>query len=115
MPPRSGNLFNDTLPPPTGEVFEDLLRFDLKGAPPGGRVRIERIISSASPEPVLYDQAHDEWVALLQGRARLWVDGAELVLGPGDWVFIPARTPHRVVETTASPPCIWLAVHLGEP
>jgi len=34
------------------------------------------------------------------------------MLVSGDYLFIPAHTPHRVVETSAEPQCIWLAVHL---
>ena len=104
------NLFNDLIRPETGEVFEELLRLDLK--PGGGQVRIERILSSAQPEPLLYDQTQDEWVVLLQGHAQLWVDGVDRSLGPGDYLFIPAHTPHRVTATSAEPPCVWLAVHI---
>lgn len=101
------NLFRDLPVPPTGEAFEELVRL--------GPVRIERIASSATPESVLYDQPQDEWVVLLQGEARLWLDGTELALGPGDHLTIPSRTPHRVLATSAEPPCIWLAVHIARP
>ena len=98
------NLLSDIPRPTEGEVFEDLLR--------RGPVRIERIVSSEFPEPVLYDQDQDEWVLLLQGEARLWVAEREVVLVKGDSLFIPAHTPHRVLRTSAEPPCLWLAVHL---
>lgn len=101
------NLLRGLPEPATGEVFEDLLC--------QGPVRIERIVSSAAPEPVLYDQPQDEWVLLLEGDARLWVDGQEIVLGAGDSLFIPAHTPHRVVATSAEPRCLWLAVHIQRP
>ena len=99
-----GNLFTDLSFPSEGEVFEDLLRC--------GRLQIERILSSDSPDAGLYDQAQDEWVCLLQGEARLWVDGEEVRLRAGDYRFIPAHTAHRVLETSSEPPCLWLAVHL---
>ncbi|MBV5272836.1 MAG: cupin domain-containing protein [Lamprocystis purpurea] len=105
---RTGNLFALLPGPATGEIFEELLRLEL----PAGRVWIERIVSSPFPEPVLYDQPQSEWVILLQGEARLWVAGEERMLVSGDYLFIPAHTPHRVVETSAEPQCIWLAVHL---
>ena len=110
MSSPSGNLFNDLIRPAIGEVFEELLRFDCK--PGVGRVWIERILSSAKPELLLYDQTQDEWVVLLQGHAQLWVDGVDRSLGPGDYLFIPAHTPHRVISTSAEPPCVWLAVHI---
>ncbi|MBK1723685.1 cupin domain-containing protein [Thiocystis violacea] len=99
-----GNLFEHLPEPRQGEVFQDLLR--------RGRVQIERIVSSDQPDQTLYDQSQDEWVCLLQGRARLWIDGAEIALGPGDYRFIPAHTPHRVLSTKGYPACIWLAVHI---
>lgn len=104
MPIVSGNLYRDLPVPPTGESFEDLLRL--------GQVRIERIASSPSPDPVLYDQTQDEWVLLLQGEARLWLDGTELTLVAGDHVLIPAHCTHRVLATSAEPHCLWLAVHI---
>ena len=110
MSSPAGNLFADLRRPETGEVFEELLRLDCK--PGVGQVRIERILSSAQPEPLLYDQPQDEWVVLLQGQAQLWVDGVDRSLGPGDHLFIPAHTPHRVISTSADPPCVWLAVHI---
>jgi bis(5'-nucleosidyl)-tetraphosphatase len=102
--PRGGNLLRDLACPSSGERFDDLLHC--------GRVRIERILSSAAPEPVVYEQAQDEWVLLLEGRARLELDGQPRDLGPGDWLFIPARTPHRVLATWPEPNCLWLAVHI---
>jgi cupin 2 domain-containing protein len=75
-------------------------------------VRIERIVSSATPDATLYDQPQDEWVLLLQGEAGLEIAGEDLRLRAGEAVFIPAHTPHRVTDTASEPPCIWLAVHI---
>lgn len=83
----------------------------------GSGVRIERIVSTgqASPEDFFYDQAEDEWVAVLQGRAvvAFYSDTGsrtDFVLGPGDTLFIPAHVRHRVLETSTDPPCVWLCV-----
>ncbi len=103
-PHISGNLFTQLLVPETGEKFTTLLHTSC--------VHIERIVSSDTPESQLYDQAQDEWVCLLQGRAQLWVDGTEITLTSGDYCFIPAHTPHRVLSTSTTPPCLWLAVHI---
>ena len=78
--------------------------------------RIERIVSrgQVTPEDEPYDQQHDEWVLLLAGAARLWLeDSGELSLAPGDALMIPAHVKHRVTFTQAEPPTVWLAVHLG--
>jgi len=92
-----------------GEVFTRLL--DRPG------VRIERIVSQGqtTPEEAPYDQDHDEWVLLLAGAARLWLDGAdERALQPGDVALIPAHVRHRVTWTAPDQPTVWLAVHLEE-
>jgi cupin 2 domain-containing protein len=69
------------------EVFEVLAR--------GENMRVERIISRGhiTPDEQWYDQAEDEWVALLQGRATLaWDDGTTTDL----WLAVHAKmTPQR--------------------
>lgn len=82
----------------------------------GHGLLIERIVSTgqASPPGFWYDQAQNEWVLLLQGRAVLeWDDGRSITLQQGDWLNIPAHTRHRVAWTSKDPPCIWLAVHFA--
>lgn len=103
-PPRppDGNLFADATPPPEGERFESLLRH--------GPVHIERIVSSATPEPGTYIQGQAEWVVLLRGRARLTVDGRPVALEPGDHLAIAPGVPHTVDETAEG--TVWLAVHI---
>ena len=79
-----------------------------------GPVRIERIVSRghASPPGFWYDQATDEWVALLQGRARVCIEGDEkpVVMGPGDYLYLPAHCRHRVEETAPDETTVWLAI-----
>lgn len=101
---RLDNLLTDIVYPTTGEVFDELLRCR--------NLRIERIVSSPTPEPTLYDQPRDEWVLLVQGTAALEISDKQVELRAGDHLFIPARTPHRVIATSAEPRCVWLAVHL---
>jgi cupin 2 domain-containing protein len=97
--------FFDHLPSlSTGESFADLWR--------QGNLRVERISSSATPDPALYDQEQDEWVMLVEGRAVLEVAGRRVPLNPGDYLVIPAHTPHRVLETYPEPRCLWLAIHV---
>lgn len=103
-PSEKGNLFSGPTSPEVGEFFTELLRCR--------NVSIERILSSDTADPALYDQEQDEWVVLLEGRAILEVAGETLNLAPGDHVFIPARTPHRVTATFPEPRCLWLAVHI---
>lgn len=102
----TGNLFDDLPATSDQEVFTDLL------TRPG--LRIERIVSTgqATPDDAPYDQDHDEWVLLLRGAAAIRVEGQEdRMLGPGDFLLIPARASHRVLWTAADEPTVWLALH----
>ena len=78
-------------------------------------VRIERIVSHghATPGGQIYEQAWDEWVMVVEGAARLWLEGqGEVAMERGDHLLIPARLRHRVTWTTPDSPTVWLAVHM---
>jgi cupin 2 domain-containing protein len=80
----------------------------------GTAFRIERIVSHghASPAGFWYDQDQPECVVVIRGRASLRFEGEEpLMMGPGDFVNIPAHKRHRVEWTTPDEPTVWLAVH----
>lgn len=102
--PRRGSLHRPETTPTRGECFTQILSTL--------HVRIEQILSSASPDPTPYNQPHDEWVLLLDGGAVLEVDGEPVTLRPGDWLWLPAHTPHRVVRTLHA--TRWLAVHVDQ-
>jgi cupin 2 domain-containing protein len=101
------NLF-EPHPAPCDEEHVDVLA-------QGSAFRFERIVSMghATPPGQWYDQSRDEWVVLLSGSARLrFEDDAEAVaMRPGDWVRIAAHRRHRVEETDATAPSVWLALH----
>ena len=103
----SGNLFTDLPDAQPDEAVDTLLA--------GGAFRLVRIISTgqATPECEWYDQAEDEWVVLLRGRAGLHFEdeAAERVLAPGDWINISAHRRHRVTWTAADEATVWLALH----
>ena len=76
-------------------------------------LRIEHIISQGhiSPPDFWYDQSEFEFVAVLQGSAKLeFLNNKILELNRGDWVFIRPHEKHRVIYTSSEEPCIWLAV-----
>lgn len=100
----SNNIFNHLPLLTESEEFETLLQ--------QGHVKIERIVSSSHPDDTLQCQTHDEWVLLMQGAAILELNGNAQSLTLGDYLFIPAGAPHRVVSTDSEPPCIWLAIHI---
>jgi cupin 2 domain-containing protein len=80
-----------------------------------GAFKVERIISHAhsSPKGFWYDQETDEWVLVLRGSAGLLFEKEEeiFILGPGDYIHIPAHTRHRVEWTHPAEKTIWLALH----
>ena len=75
----------------------------------GGNVRIERIISTGQTSD-WYDQDETEFVALLQGEARIEFEDREIALAKGDYLMIKPRERHRVSFTSSKPPCVWLCV-----
>lgn len=97
-----GNLFDDATPPADGERTNELLRMR--------RLIIERIVSADGTLSDPFSQAQDEWVLLMRGLATLDVAGHARYLAAGDYVFLPAGTPHRVLSTAGD--AVWLAVHL---
>ena len=99
---RTGNLNANAAPPAEGERFETLLAHR--------NLVVERIVSSSRIAPQRYVQEQDEWVLLLRGEATLDVDGERASLVSGDYLFLPARTPHTVLNVTDG--ALWLAVHL---
>lgn len=79
-------------------------------------INIERIISNGhtTAEGKWYNQEHNEWVIVLQGKATLELENKEKInLSKGDYLLIPARLKHRVSYTSTNPVCIWLAVHFS--
>jgi len=98
------NLYDYAIPD-SGERFDTLLAEK--------NVEIVRIVSSDTLERKEYCQEEDEWVVLLEGSALLEINGKEKPLGRGEMLFIPARTPHRVLRTERG--TLWLAVHIDTP
>lgn len=105
---ESGNIFNlaKNVSDSENELFEKLFS--------GNNFKVERIVSAGhiTTEGEWYDQPLDEWVLLLQGKARLEFYNNEIIeLKSGDYLMIPAHSRHRVAYTSTEPKCIWLAIH----
>jgi cupin 2 domain-containing protein len=102
------NLFADIPAALPDELYQEIFS--------RSNVRLERIVSRGhcSPQGFWYDQAWDEWVLVMRGRAGLEIDGQAAIveLGPGDHLLIPAHTRHRVAWTDGRNDTIWLAVHI---
>lgn len=87
----------------TGEITTILLERE--------DVLIKRIVSTGQTTD-WYNQTEDEFVMLLEGKAKLEFEERELTLSPGDTVLIKAHDKHRVSYTSSQPPCIWLCVFM---
>ena len=79
------------------------------------KIRIERIVSRkhSSPADFWYDQAENEYVILLKGKAGLTFENRDglIVMKPGDYLNIPAHMRHRVEWTDPEEDTIWLAIY----
>jgi len=95
------NIF-DTITPKHGETFITLLEHK--------NIKINRIVSSSNIKPVEYIQEEDEWLVLLEGEATLLINNEERILTQGETLFIPAKVPHTVLQTSHE--TVWLTVHI---
>ena len=95
-----GRLRASSDAPGTGETTHTIARV--------GDVVVEQIVSGRLDAPVDYRATVDEWVVVLAGSARLEVEGAPVDLETGDWLLLPAGTPHRLLHT--DPGTSWLTV-----
>ena len=95
------NIF-DYITPSKNETFTTLLEHK--------NIKINRIVSSKNIEHIEYNQEEDEWLVLMEGEAKLLIDTKEQTLKKGDTLFIPAETPHTVLETKEG--TVWLTVHI---
>jgi cupin 2 domain-containing protein len=111
------NLLAGPCPPAGQEVSTVLAQ--------GQTWRLERIHScrASSPPGFWYDQSEHEWVALLQGSARIRFapdrgesggEGEVVELCRGDTLLIPAHRRHRLEATDGDPGCVWLALFWWE-
>ena len=103
-----------------GNIFLNLPAADKKEAfsvlAKGRNFKIERIVScgQATPKDKWLSEKQAEWAMVLKGRARLLFKQGKrkISMKSGDYLFIPANTPHRIVWTSRKQKTIWLAIHL---
>ncbi len=67
---------------------------------------VERITSSGQQSD-FYIQDELEFVVLMQGQAKLWLEGrGEKMLRAGDFILIDRGLKHKVTHTSEN--CVWL-------
>jgi len=92
----------ENLPKLDSEIFETILKHK--------NIEIKKIISNTLKTPQTFIQKEDEFVVLLKGCAKIEINGEVKKLKSGDYLFIPANTPHTLIKTKKT--AIWLAIHI---
>jgi len=76
------------LPGPKGERYRELFRH--------GSLQVE-IYQPVGTDPQS-PHSRDEAYVVIQGAGTFVIDGERHAFGPGDFLFAPARVPHRFEE-----------------
>jgi len=92
----------EKLPKTDNEIFIKILNHK--------NIEITKIISNTLITPQTFCQKEDEFVILLKGCAKIEINGKIKKLKTGDFLFIPANTPHTLLKTKKT--AIWLAIHI---
>jgi len=96
------NLFKFDLPELDSEKFQTLLSND--------KVEIKTIVSNTLKTAQTFTQDYDEWVVVLQGCAKIEINGVVHKLTKGDTFFIEANAKHTLLKTKKV--VVWLAVYM---
>jgi cupin 2 domain-containing protein len=88
--------------PSNSELFHTLLKLP--------NIHIELIESCSLRDGELYNQEHDEWILLLDGKALVQINSDTITLHKGDYLLIQKGVPHRVLFTSKR--TRWLAIHI---
>jgi len=96
------NIFDFELPACDSENFTTLLEHK--------NVKISRIVSNTLSSEQIFCGEKDEWVVVIQGCAKLEMEGVVHKLKKGDTLFIPANTQHKLLKTKKT--VIWIAVYI---
>ena len=92
----------DKITPNDGEIFEVLHKQK--------DMEIVHILSSSNLAANLYDQDKDEFVIVLEGGALLEIEGKEIELKKGEYIFIKARVKHKILRCDSG--THWLAIYI---
>ena len=96
------NIFNFDLPQLNSELFKTELKHK--------NIEIKTIISNTLKTPQTFIQKYDEWVVVLQGCAKIEMNGIVHKLKKGDTLLIEANTKHTLLKTRQV--VVWLAVYI---
>jgi len=96
------NIFDFVLPDADSESFKTELKHK--------NVEIKTIVSNTLITSQTFTQQCDEWVVVLQGCAKIEMDGMIHKLKKGNTLFIPKDTKHTLLKTRKT--VVWLAVYI---
>ena len=96
------NIFDITVPEVDSEKFYTQFKNE--------NVEIKTIVSNTLSTPQIFTQECDEWVVVLQGCAKIEMNGVIHKLKKGDTLFIPAYKEHTLLKTKKV--VVWLAVYI---
>ena len=96
------NIYDYELPELDSESFQTLLSHK--------NVEIKTIVSNTLSSPQTFKQECDEWVVVLQGCAKIEMDGIIHKLKKGETLFIPVNKEHKLLKTKKV--VVWLAVYI---
>lgn len=94
------NLYLKEEPQKNSEIFSILFQ--------NNSLKIESIRSWLKEPGEIYNQEEDEWVLLIQGKAKLKIEDQIFELSSGDYCFISKHTPHQVLSTSKN--ALWLGI-----
>ena len=96
------NIYKYDLPNLDSESFETLLKHK--------NVEIKTIVSNTLSTPQTFQQECAEWVVVIQGCAKIEMDGVVHKLQKGDTLFIEATKSHTLLKTKKV--VVWLAIYI---
>jgi len=80
--------------PPTDQKRSDNGTVAFEGRPYGGGVSVFLVNAAPGEGPALHVHPYSETWVIHSGKARMTIDGAEVVAEAGDIVVVPPETPH---------------------
>lgn len=89
--------------PRTVHFLGNLLTFRARAAATGGSFSITECLTAPGAGSPPHVQADEEAFLVLDGTFEVVLDGAGRTLGPGDFAFVPAGTPHAFRNPGAGP------------
>jgi quercetin dioxygenase-like cupin family protein len=91
-----------------------LLSFKVTSDQSGGTlILFEHAAGRGKTTPLHMHPGHDETAYVLEGELLLYIDGVEMIAGPGASIWVPRGTPHAFLVTSETARSIWVVTPGG--